>query len=251
MNLKNKIIIASLISVSFLSGCSVNDVRGTGFHDYSQVNHQRDNIGFNNTTVKYQAIPINSRYGVAVKQGNNFYLGVGKGLAQVSSVDLVKKELFKKERIQTLTRLCKSQFPEINEKTKIKIVEKKVETCSLDYTKDIPLRSVFFNTGSSEILPSFYPLLDSVYVLLGSNPTSTLKVTGYTDSSGGLKLNNKLAKERAEAIKSYLVEKGIDSSRISVDWKSKSNYLLPNENVLNRAVNKRSEMIFNFNLKKD
>jgi len=65
---------------------------------------------------------------------------------------------------------------------------------------------------------------------------------GYTDASGSDAANLKLSLRRAEAVKAYLVSKGIDKNRIATEGRGKSNPIADNKTKEGRAQNRRVEI---------
>ena len=76
--------------------------------------------------------------------------------------------------------------------------------------------SIEFNTGSSIIKPSSYPILDKIIAQLGIADKSFVDLSGHTDNTGSDEQNIPLSKARAEAVRQYILEKNSDlSDRIS------------------------------------
>jgi OOP family OmpA-OmpF porin len=74
---------------------------------------------------------------------------------------------------------------------------------------------VQFATGSSQILPVSFGLLDEVAKVLADNPQiELLQVEGHTDSTGTAAINRKLSQQRAESVMSYLATKGVSGTRM-------------------------------------
>jgi outer membrane protein OmpA-like peptidoglycan-associated protein len=74
---------------------------------------------------------------------------------------------------------------------------------------------VQFATGSSQILPVSFSLLDEVAKVLTDNPQiELLQIEGHTDSTGTAAANRKLSQQRAEAVITYLVSKGVVAGRM-------------------------------------
>jgi len=82
---------------------------------------------------------------------------------------------------------------------------------SLDY----PV-SVFFGLNSLSLSTQDQSELKEVAVDLASNPESKIVLEGHTDKSGNASYNEMLSKKRADAVKSFLIENGVDSSRITI-----------------------------------
>jgi OmpA-OmpF porin, OOP family len=74
--------------------------------------------------------------------------------------------------------------------------------------KQLSLNSLYlFNTNESIIKPGAKKELDEIITELKKNPDFKLVINGHTDSTGSAKLNQKLSKDRAQAITNYFVVK--------------------------------------------
>ncbi|NDU87197.1 MAG: OmpA family protein [Ferrovum sp.] len=71
-----------------------------------------------------------------------------------------------------------------------------------------------------------------------------VKIAGYTDSIGSAKYNLKLSEKRADAVKSYLVSKGIPASRIHTEGHGLNDPVASNKTREGRAQNRRAEIWF-------
>jgi OOP family OmpA-OmpF porin len=70
----------------------------------------------------------------------------------------------------------------------------------------------------------------------------SVTATGYTDSIGSDAYNKKLSLKRAQAVKAYLVSKGINKNLITIEGLGKSNPVAPNTTEQGRAKNRRVEI---------
>lgn len=70
-----------------------------------------------------------------------------------------------------------------------------------------------------------------------------LEVIGHTDSIGDEKYNQKLSKERAKAVKAYLVTKGISPQQIQIVAEGESNPISTNNTEEGRAENRRADVV--------
>jgi outer membrane protein OmpA-like peptidoglycan-associated protein len=103
---------------------------------------------------------------------------------------------------------------------------------------------VLFVTGKSELLPAAQDQLDQVAkALKDQGDIHPMVVEGYTDSVGTDSSNLTLSKNRAEAVRSYLVSKGIPSDKISAIGKGKANPVASNDTPDGRANNRRVEIV--------
>jgi OOP family OmpA-OmpF porin len=83
------------------------------------------------------------------------------------------------------------------------------------------------------------PKLDEIAAALQADPSITdVDITGYTDRLGSTKYNQKLSERRANAVREYLVGKGVDSSRLKAYGKGKQNPV-----VTDCKQKKKSELI--------
>jgi outer membrane protein OmpA-like peptidoglycan-associated protein len=76
---------------------------------------------------------------------------------------------------------------------------------------------------------------------LNKNPSLKIEISGHTDDVGNEQLNLKLSQTRAEAVKSYLVEKGIVAGRLTAKGYGKSKPIAPNTSDETRKLNRRTE----------
>ena len=99
-----------------------------------------------------------------------------------------------------------------------------------------------FEFGKSKIKDSSLPFLDELSSVLIAEPSWKLELAGHTDNKGSDELNMVLSKNRAEAVKSYLVGKNISADRIIVNYFGEKNPIASNDTEDGRAKNRRVEM---------
>ena len=75
--------------------------------------------------------------------------------------------------------------------------------------------NITFPTNSASISPSFYNTLDKVASTLAEDTKTAIVVSGHTDSTGSDSINLPLSQNRANAVASYLISKGVSSNRIN------------------------------------
>lgn len=107
----------------------------------------------------------------------------------------------------------------------------------------IRFASIEFADGSAEILESMYNDLDNVKNFLIDNPEIKLKISGHTDGKGNPAANLKLSKERANAIKAYLIKGNfISPDRIKAEGYGDTRPIVPVEvTEEDRQMNRRVE----------
>lgn len=99
-----------------------------------------------------------------------------------------------------------------------------------------------FEFNSAAPSPEARDYLDDLVNALKDNPDLRLQLIGHTDNVGSDKFNLRLSLSRAQAIKDYVVERGIDASRVTVDGKGLREPLNSNANPEEQALNRRVEM---------
>ena len=103
-------------------------------------------------------------------------------------------------------------------------------------------QNIFFATGSSKLLAKSFKSLQEVASILKENPSFKVSIEGHTDNTGGDELNQKLSESRAASVKDYLLEHGVDESKISSKGFGPSDPVADNKTAAGRAKNRRVEM---------
>lgn len=106
--------------------------------------------------------------------------------------------------------------------------------------------SLEFAYNESTILLTSNESLDALAALLKQKQDWKLQISGHTDNVGKQEENLVLSKERAEAVKDYLVKKGIASERIETQYFGSSKPIATNETEEGRQKNRRVEMKITF-----
>jgi outer membrane protein OmpA-like peptidoglycan-associated protein len=102
---------------------------------------------------------------------------------------------------------------------------------------------VFFDPGKTELKRSSYPELDRVVRVMQADPNMEVEIAGYTDSEGDDSHNLELSRRRADAVKEYLLKKGIPENRIVTKGYGKENPIASNDTEDGRAENRRVEFV--------
>lgn len=105
----------------------------------------------------------------------------------------------------------------------------------------VVLRNVFFNTGSHELLPESRAELRKLADFMTRNNKVVIEIGGHTDNVGAAEMNQKLSELRAKEVYRYLVDGGIDQSRMRYNGYGLSQPVMPNDTPEGRALNRRTE----------
>ncbi|NVN92779.1 MAG: OmpA family protein [Desulfuromonadales bacterium] len=100
-----------------------------------------------------------------------------------------------------------------------------------------------FDTGRDSLKPESLPTLRKILSLLNDDPDLRFSIEGHTDSQGNRGINQPLSERRAAAVKEWLVWKGIDPSRLSVEGYGDSKPIDSNKTPEGRANNRRVEFV--------
>ncbi|HEX9938272.1 MAG TPA: OmpA family protein [Longimicrobium sp.] len=100
---------------------------------------------------------------------------------------------------------------------------------------------VFFEYDSDEITPTAEDKLTTKAAILRSNPSLRLRIEGHADQRGSTEYNLALGQRRAEAVRAYLVNLGIDGGRLATSSYGKERPLMEGEDEDAFARNRRAE----------
>ena len=103
------------------------------------------------------------------------------------------------------------------------------------------IEGINFKTGSAEILPGSFAILDRALKVLQDFPDVNLEISGHTDNKGKAAYNLTLSQHRADSVKLYFVSRGIASTRLMSIGYGKDRPIADNSTSSGRATNRRTE----------
>lgn len=106
---------------------------------------------------------------------------------------------------------------------------------------DIP-SDISFDSNRYDIKSNFAPILDRFAEGLRNTPNYTVDIIGHTDSTGNDAINDPLSLNRANATRSYLVNRGANGSRIFTAGRGSREPIATNATAAGRAQNRRVEI---------
>lgn len=114
---------------------------------------------------------------------------------------------------------------------------------SLESDGRIIAHGIQFDTGRDRLKPESLPTLRKILSLLNDDPELRFSIEGHTDNQGSRGINQPLSERRAEAVKGWLVEKGIEASRLSAEGYGDTRPIDSNKTAEGRANNRRVEFV--------
>lgn len=107
----------------------------------------------------------------------------------------------------------------------------------------VATQGILFDTGSDRLRPESTPTLQEITAMLQQHADLSLTIEGHTDNVGAAAANQALSEKRAAAVKAYLVEQGIDASRLSTAGFGDTKPKAPNATPEGRSTNRRVELV--------
>jgi outer membrane protein OmpA-like peptidoglycan-associated protein len=102
--------------------------------------------------------------------------------------------------------------------------------------------NITFAVNKADIRADFYTVLNSVSQALKEYDQTNVRISGYTDSTGPLSLNQRLSEERANSVRTYLLAQGVASDRIDSAGYGPANPIASNASEEGRQANRRVEI---------
>jgi OmpA-OmpF porin, OOP family len=107
---------------------------------------------------------------------------------------------------------------------------------------DVAAANILFVTGSAKLQAKSFKGLNEVAQIMKDNPAMSLAIDGHTDNVGADDKNQVLSDNRANTVKTYIVSKGVDASRISAQGHGETMPIADNKTAAGRQKNRRSEL---------
>ncbi|MFN7045145.1 MAG: OmpA family protein [Flavobacterium sp.] len=103
-------------------------------------------------------------------------------------------------------------------------------------------KTILFNSGKASFQKQTIPVLQAMAAILKEYPTAKFSLEGHTDADGSEAMNQKLSEDRAAAVKNFLIDNGIDASRLSSKGFGESMPVDSNKTSKGKANNRRVEV---------
>ncbi len=103
-------------------------------------------------------------------------------------------------------------------------------------------KTILFETGKASFQKQTFPVLQSIASILKEYPASRFSIEGHTDNKGKAAKNLILSKDRAAAVKNYLIENGITADRLTSEGYGQTRPISSNKTEKGKANNRRVEV---------
>ncbi len=182
--------------------------------------------------------------GAAVGAGIGALIGGGKGAAIGSAIGagvgagagaLIGRKMDKQQ--QELERQLAESA----------VVEQVQDANGLQAIKVTFNSGILFPTNGTELSQAAKTELSQFAVSLNNNPQTNVQIFGFTDNTGSMAVNQRVADGRSNAVKSYLVNSGVAFTRLTAEGVPMANYVASNDTAEGRAQNRRVEIYITAN----
>jgi OOP family OmpA-OmpF porin len=102
--------------------------------------------------------------------------------------------------------------------------------------------SILFDFNRFELKPQYYAVLNEIALMLSQNPNTIVEIKGHADNVGTAEYNQILSEKRAETVKNYFVQKGVEENRLFPVGFGYTINQASNETETGRTLNRRVEM---------
>lgn len=114
---------------------------------------------------------------------------------------------------------------------------------NIGINEKLVLNGIEFVTGKSDITAKSERILNNALKAMQKMPDTEFEIVGHTDDIGDINMNIQLSKERAESVKKWLTDKGINANRLKTRGAGPNEPLVPNTSDANRQKNRRVEFV--------
>ena len=178
--------------------------------------------------------------GAALGAGLGALIGGGKGTAIGAAVGTGAGVLIGK-------KMDKQQAELQEELKKQAEVEKVTDNNGLQAIKVTFNGGILFPTNGTTLSAGAKNDLSKFAASLINNPQTNVQIYGYTDDTGTMAVNERVATGRADAVRNYLLNSGVSATRLSAEGLPMQDYVASNNTPEGRAQNRRVEIYITAN----
>lgn len=115
-------------------------------------------------------------------------------------------------------------------------------TIKFEMPTTVTLKNVLFKSGSAELAASSFKSLDELVAFMNRKTTLVIEIAGHTDNVGSVESNQLLSQKRADAVRSYILSKGISTTRVLAKGYGQNEPVADNSTEQGRSTNRRTEV---------
>lgn len=134
-----------------------------------------------------------------------------------------------------------SENMNVSEATVAREIINDIRLKRVEVGQSIVLNNIFFDTGAATLRPESFAELGILYKLMVDNPSLKIEISGHTDNVGSASFNQRLSENRARAVVDFLVDRGIDRSRLTYKGYGFDRPIASNDTAEGRQMNRRTE----------
>lgn len=102
---------------------------------------------------------------------------------------------------------------------------------------------LYFHTNTTDMVSESQATISAILESIKRRGAVSISISGHTDASGPLQMNENLARNRAQAIRDLLIQKGVETDRMTVSSHGKGDQLVPTADGVAEPRNRRVEVI--------
>jgi len=190
-----------------------------------------------NTTNLGKGIAIGGSSGAAVGAGIGALFGKGKGAAIGAATGAAVGT--------AVGAIIGKHMDNQQKKLEAELKEAEVQKVEIDGLQAIKVTfpgGILFATNETSVQPSAQAELTEFAASLNENPLTNSIVAGYTDNTGSMEVNTRVANARANSVKEFLQKKGVAANRITAKGFPMQDYIASNDTKEGQAKNRRVEV---------
>ncbi|MEO0211938.1 MAG: carboxypeptidase regulatory-like domain-containing protein [candidate division WOR-3 bacterium] len=101
-------------------------------------------------------------------------------------------------------------------------------------------RNIYFKKASAVLLPTAEPALNEILAIMNENPTIKIEIQGHTSTEGTTEYNQKLSQDRANSVRTWLIQRGVSADRlVAVGYGESQPEIYPDNTEPEREQNRR------------
>lgn len=199
--------------------------------------------GCNSMTNTGKGALIGGGGGGALGAGIGALIGGGKGAAIGSAIGAAVGA----GAGALIGRKMDKQAAELQQQMKDAQVETVTDNNGLQAIKVTFPGGILFPTNGTTLSASAKTELSQFAASLTQNPDTNVQIYGFTDNTGSMEVNTRIANGRAAAVDSYLANSGVSPTRLQYQGIPMADYVVSNDTAAGRAQNRRVEIYITAN----